>query len=239
MATSGRWPRKPGHHANLTRTSGVCDRDPAWSPDGRWVAYFSDATGEYQLYVTQSDGRGKPRQLTRKGKTFRYSPTWSPDSKKIVFADKTRAMFLVDVASGKMMHVDTDTFSRPMRASWSHDSSWIAYAKSGKTRLTSVWLYDVNKGKKRQVTSEMFADTLPTFDRKGDYLFFASNRKFTTPIYEDLGTTFVYANSDVLLAVPLRNDKRMPWAPKIDDESWKKKKPKSNPKKPVGRQEAR
>eukprot|EP00913_Durusdinium_trenchii_P022839 g21443.t1 len=221
-----------GPPRNLTNTDGVYERSPEWSPDGRWIAYFSDKTGEYELYVTQSDGRGSTRQLTKNGKTFRYRPTWSPDSKHIVFSDKTGALSITNVKTGATKHVDTDSFSRPMRVSWSHDSSWIAYAKSGQTRITSVWLYDVNSGKKHQVTAGMFADSWPTFDRKGEYLYFASNRKFTTPIYEDIGTTFVYANTDILLAVPLRNDVRMPGAPKIDDETWKGKK-KTKSQKPV------
>lgn len=216
-----------GPPRNLTHTDGVYERSPSWSPDGRWIAYFSDQTGEYELYVTQSDGKGKTRQITKGGKTFRYRPTWSPDSKHIAFSDKTGALYLVDLKSGKTRHVDTDPFSRPLRVSWSHDSTWIAYAKSGQTRISSVWLYDVVAGKKHQVTAGMFADSWPTFDRKGDYLYFASNRRFTSPIYEDLGTTFVYANTDILLAVPLRKDHRMPGAPKIDDETWKGKSRKS------------
>ncbi|MCH8828977.1 MAG: PD40 domain-containing protein, partial [Planctomycetes bacterium] len=95
---------RTGPPRNLTRTSGVCERDPSWSPDGRWIAYFSDATGEYQLTITQSDGRGTPRQLTKNGKTFRYRPTWSPNSKSILFSDKTGAMFLTDVKTGRTKH---------------------------------------------------------------------------------------------------------------------------------------
>lgn len=213
---------KSGPPRNLTRTSGTFERDPAWSPDGRWIAYFSDATGEYELYVQQSDGREKSRQVTKNGKTFRYRPTWSPDSKSIVFSDKTGAAYVCDVKTGKTTLVDRDPYSRPLRVSWSSDSNWLAYAKSGKTRMTAVWLYDIKSEKKHQVTSGMFADSWPTFDRAGKFLYFASNRYFKRPTYEDIGTTFVYNNTDQLLAVPLQNDTRMPWAPKIDDETWKK-----------------
>ncbi len=84
-------PAKEGSPRNLTRSSGRAERMPSWSPDGRWIAYLCDATGEYELYMTQSDGKGEPRQLTRDGSLFRYSPTWSPDSKHIAFVDMSGA----------------------------------------------------------------------------------------------------------------------------------------------------
>jgi tricorn protease len=224
---------KNGPPRNLTRTSGVFERDPSWSPDGRWIAYFSDKTGEYELTITQSDGQGKTRQLTKGGKTFRTRPNWSPDSKHILFSDKTGAMYVTNVKTGKTKHVDTDTYSRPLRGSWSHDSTWVAYAKSGKMQgSSSVWLFELATGKKHHVTSGMFTDSWPTFDRKGDYLFLASNRRFTSPQYDDLGTSFIYANTDILLAVPLRKDMKLPWAPKIDDETFTRKRTKPV-KKPV------
>jgi tricorn protease len=82
-------PAKDGSPRSLTRTNGVAERDPAWSPDGRWIAYFSDATGEYELCLVPADGKGETRQLTRNGSVFRYRPIWSPDSKHLVFSDKT------------------------------------------------------------------------------------------------------------------------------------------------------
>ena len=92
----------------MTRTSGVAERMPSWSPDGRWIAYFSDETGEYELYVTQSDGRGETKQLTSDGKAYRYNPVWSPDSKMIVFTDKAGNIFLHTIESKQTKLVDTD-----------------------------------------------------------------------------------------------------------------------------------
>ena len=107
-------PTKNGVARNLTKTSGVAERMPSWSPDGRWIAYFSDKTGEYELYVTQSDGRGETKQLTKDGKCFRYDPVWSPNSKHIVFTDKTGAIYL-HTLGGETKLVDTDPFLRPNR----------------------------------------------------------------------------------------------------------------------------
>jgi tricorn protease len=217
-------PAKNGSPINLTRTSGVAERNPSWSPDGKWIAYFSDKTGEYGLYVTQSDGMGETKKLITFETGFLYTPTWSPDSKWITFQDQTGDIFLCNAKTG-----DTRTIDRNMDwgsgspISWSNDSNWIAYHKAN-TLLSNntAWLYNVPKGKKYEVTSDMFNTTWPTFDREGKYLYFASNRDFTDPIYEDMGTTWVYARTDLLFCVPLKSDMTSPLAPKSDNEEWKK-----------------
>ncbi len=213
-------PAKNGPPRNLTRTSGVAERDPSWSPDGRWIAYFSDATGEYELYITQSDGKGPTKRLTKESATFYYSPTWSPDSRHIAFSDKAGGIHICTVATGNVKQVDTDPWAVRQRVSWSPNSQWLAYSKNGANRVTAIWLYELQTGRLSQVTSGMFNDTWPTFDRSGKFLFFASNRKFTSPIYEDVGTSFIYANTDILMAAPLREGIDYPWAPTSDEESF-------------------
>jgi len=217
-------PAKEGTPRNLTRTSGAAERDPSWSTDGRWVAYFSDATGEYELYITQSDGKGETRQLTKDGSAFRFGPTWSPDSKHIVFTDKTLRLYLHTVETGETKHIDTDDWGGFGRISWAPDSGWLAYTKAGPNMVGAIWLYDVRTGEKQQVTGGVFHCTWPTFDRKGEYLYYASNRDFSDPVYEDVGNSFAYANTDRLLVVPLRKDVKNPLAPKSDEEEWDKKK---------------
>jgi len=219
-------PAKKGSPRNLTRTDGVAERDPGWSPDGQWIAYFSDATGEYELYVTQSDGKGETKQLTSDGNTFRYSPTWSPDSKHLTFTDLAGSTHLVTVETGEKKLIDTDPYADRPRVSWSSDSRWLAYTRTSDTRLSAVWLYNVESGEKHEVTSGRFYDTWPTFDRKGDYLFLASNRKFASPTYGDIDSTFIYADTDVLMVIPLRDEVGDPWAPKNDEEKWGEEKKK-------------
>ena len=224
-------PAKKGTPRDLTRSSGVAERDPSWSPDGQWLAYFSDAAGEYELYITQSDGRGETKKLTSDGTTFRFQATWSPDSKRIAFVDKTGAIYLHTIESGETKPIDRDEWGNTSRLHWSSDSNWIAYVKSNDSQLTgSVWLYKVDAGEKHQVSSPMFNCSWPTFDRKGDYLFFASNRNFNSPAYEDVGNTFVYADTDMLFVVPLRAEVGSPFAPKSDEEKFGEEKKKEEEK---------
>ncbi|TVQ32548.1 MAG: peptidase S41 [Phycisphaeraceae bacterium] len=217
-------PAEHGSPRNLTRTSGVAERTPAWSPDARWIAYMSDETGEYEMYVTQSDGRGETKQLTEGSEIFYYEPIWSPDSKHIAFTDKAGWIYLHTIESGETKQVVKDPFSwdnTSRTVDWSHDSRWLTFALSGeRTPSSSVYLYNVEEDELHQVTHEMFNDSSPVFDRKGDYLYFTSNRSFS-PMYGELDTSFIYARTQVLMAVPLREDMKHPWLPESDEETWK------------------
>lgn len=217
-------PAEKGISYNLTRTDGVAERDPSWSPDRKWIAYFSDATGEYELYVTPSDGKGATRQLTHAGPGFRSAPTWSPDSKYIAFSDNSATLQLCTVETGETLVVDQDPAGRGISANWSHDSQWLTYAKTADNRQSAIWTYNLESGEKRQITSGMFSDHSPVFDRKGNYLFYSSLRDFSGPIYDDFGGTFVYTGTHVLLAAPLKADAKDPWPLKNDEETWDEEK---------------
>ncbi len=141
-------PVKEGVARNLTHTNGIAERDPAWSPDGRWIAYLSDATGEYELYMMPSDGKGEAKQLTKNGSAFRTGVQWSPDTKYITFADKTGALYLYTIASGQTKLVDTDPAANTITPTWSPDSKWLTYARgSGRRRTSSIYLYSLDSGK--------------------------------------------------------------------------------------------
>ncbi|HWB20816.1 MAG TPA: PDZ domain-containing protein, partial [Phycisphaerales bacterium] len=216
-------PAEEGSPRNLTSTSGVAERDPAWSPDGRWIAYLSDKTGEYELYVIESDGKGDPRQVTHDGKMFRYSPQWSPDSKWIVMFDKSGTMTLVNVENGETKAIETDPWDLgPQAVSFSHDSQWVAYERShDETPARAIWVYNLKTGENTQLTSGAQDDRNPTFDRKGDYLYYQSTREFN-PTYGSLlnDTSWIYEDDAVILATPLRKDVKYPWPPKSDEETW-------------------
>ncbi len=218
-------PAKEGSAKVLTSTNGVHEHAPSWSPDGKSIAYFSDESGEYELYIGPADGGGAARQVTKGSKTYYFSATWSPDSKQLVLVDKAGNLILVNAESGATRTFDTDPYANQPGVSWSSDSQWIAYAtnQSANNNMT-VWLYNAKEDKKHQATSGRFNDTQPSFDRKGEFLYYASMRDFGSPMYEDIGTTFVYADTQVLLAVPLRKDVKSPLLPKNDEEGKDDKK---------------
>ncbi len=219
-------PAKNGSPRNLTRTSGAAERDPAWSPDGRWIAYFSDVTGEYELYVIPADGSAPAERLTQDGNCYRYSPIWSPDSKWIAFSDKTGTLSLYSFATKSIQVVDREPTSGPVNVDWSHNSEWIAYSRTVGERAPSnaIFVFNVIDQKRHQLTAGFFYDAQPVFDRKGEHLFFASSRSFQSPKYEDLGTTFIYAGTEVLVALPLRGDVKYPFADESDEEVAKETK---------------
>jgi len=215
-------PAEEGSPRNLTNSDGEADRDPSWSPDGRWVAYFSDARGEYNLHITQSDGKGETRRLTDLEGLFLSNPIWSPNSESIVFTDQSGTLHMVDIESETLTTIDSDPWANAgRRPSFSHDGRWIAFHRSDEENggVSAIWVYNTETGEKTRLTSGMFQDSDPVFDRKGDYLYFATQRAFS-PTYEDYGTTFIYDDTEVLVAVPLRADMESPYAPTSDEEEW-------------------
>ncbi|HEX7154286.1 MAG TPA: PDZ domain-containing protein [Thermoanaerobaculia bacterium] len=171
-------PAKQGEIRNHTATPGVRERDASWSPDGRWIAYLSDASGDYEVYVRPADGAGDARQLTRNSKSWRFAPVWSPDSKSLAYSDKDHQLSVNDVASGNVRTVDSDKYGDITHYRWSPDSRWIAYTKQNEARFNQIWVWNAGDGKTHRLTSGMTDDTEPVFDPKGRYLYFTSNRDY-------------------------------------------------------------
>ena len=218
-------PAEHGPARQITDTSGAAERSPAWSPDGRWIAYFSDASGEYELYVSQSDGKGETRQVTRGNTTYFFQIRWAPDSEKLIITDKAGNLILVTLESGEQRVLDTDEWANQPAINWSKDSRWIAYNKvGGDTGTSAIYLYDLENDTAHQVTRGFFNDVSPAFSRKGDYLYYASSREFTSPTYEDVGTSFVYAQTMRLIAVPLNAEVEDHQKLESDEETWKDEK---------------
>jgi tricorn protease len=292
-------PAKEGVTRNLTHSGGIYERDVSWSPDGKWLAYFSDQSGEYELWVRPSDAKAgvtddkkddkkdekkddkakngnggggggddekkddskdkddkkddisadeskpaepkkpapivAPVKLTDLGAGFRYNPTWSPDSKKIAFFDNTGkimvAILRIDPQTGipaaEIQTIDKDPEGQT-GFSWSHDSAWLAYTRMDEeSEHRCIWLTKPGtpgvgvEPQKTRVTNPMFDASTPAFDRKGDYFYYRSTDHFASPRYADIDSTFIYAGSQQLLMVPLREDVKNPLAVKSDEEGLK------------------
>jgi tricorn protease len=213
-------PAENGYIKDLTRTSGAAERYPIWSPDGKSIAYWSDASGEYELYVMQPDKEGSAKKLTNYGAGYRYDVAWSPDSKKLSFIDKAMRIQVYDLSTGETTMVDkamrwTHGSLEGFSSSWSPDSRWLAYHHDMDNYHDAVFIYDHNTKKTKQVTSGFYNCTQPVFDPEGKYLYLLTNQNFS-PVYSDLDNTFVYPNSSVVAAVALKKTTPSLMAPKND-----------------------
>ncbi|MTI30082.1 S41 family peptidase, partial [Xanthovirga aplysinae] len=213
-------PAENGYVKNLTSTSGIAERFPAWSPDGKYVAYWSDRSGEYELTLLDL-ATNKERKLTSYGPGFRYHLFWSPDSKKIVFIDQESHIRLFDLSKNRTVEVDQDNWLSEgglsaKDFSWSADSRWLAYSKSMDNTNQAIFVFDTQNANKHQLTSGYYSDSSPAFDPDGKYLYILTNRHFS-PVYGDFGNTFVYPNATQVAAIALRNDVPFILAPKNDE----------------------
>ncbi|MCA2004597.1 MAG: peptidase S41, partial [Ignavibacterium sp.] len=219
-------PAENGAVINLTQSSGAAERYPSWSPNGKYIAYFSDKTGEYQLTIRDIEKPNEEKVLTSFEDGFRYNIYWSPDSKKLVFIDQTMTINLYDLTSDKLTKVDKQLWYyegglRNFTVGWSSDSRYFAYAKDQENRTSSIAIYDIKEGKVRQLTSGFYSDSNPVFDPDGKYLYFLTNRNFS-PVYSDFDNTWIYPNSTQIAVVTLSKETLSPVAPKNDTISVKK-----------------
>ncbi|MGA2750022.1 MAG: PDZ domain-containing protein [Verrucomicrobiota bacterium] len=215
-------PAEKGDIRNLTRTPDVVERDPAWSPDGKSIAYLSDESGEYALHIRDQSGLGEVRKIPLgTSPTFYYSPRWSPDCKKIAYADKRLQLWYVDLDKKTPVRVDTDTYAGPYQSFnpvWSPDSRWLAYTKQLRNHLHAVFIYSLEHGENHQVTDGMSDATLPVFDKEGKYLYFTAS----TDIglfngWLDMSSMSRPVTRSVYIAV-LQKDLPSPLAPESDEE---------------------
>ena len=220
-------PAEKGDIRNLTRTPGVMDRTPVWSPDGRSIAYFSDENGQYALHIALQNGEGEAKKLALAGNNaYYFNPKWSPDNKNIAFNDNQLNLWNVEVASGKLAKIDTDHFYELDRDfSYSPDSKWLTYTKFLPNRLHVVCVYSLADGKSTQVTDGLSDARQPAFDKDGQYLYFTASTNYgpTSSGLDMTSDEHEVTRSVYLIVLP--NDIQSPLAPESDEEKPAEAKP--------------
>src|SRR5262249_41648481 len=223
-------PVTSGVTRNITNTPGVHDRNPDWSPDGKTIAYVSDATGEDEIYTVPQDGRDKPTQITTGADTYKYEISWSPDGTKILWSDKKLRLQFVDVTTKKVTLVDQAKAFEIRDFTWSPDSKWIAFGRPETESLSKVWFYSLERNKSVEGTDGWFAAGSPVFASDGKSLVFGSGREFN-PIISNTEFNHAYADMQRIYLVTLAKATENPFKPKPDEVGTKDEAKKEEPKK--------
>jgi len=245
-------PAKEGATRNLTREQGSREKEVAWSPDGRWIAYVSDRSGEDEIYIMPQDamgnvdlgrepstdpkdkekeaaaarerGKDQQQQITTGSKGFMFQPVWSPDSKKLAWADKDLRLWYVNIGDKKPIEVDRGRFGEITNYSWSPDSKWVAYDKQNVSNFSAVYLYSLEKKQFTAVTDELINSQGPVWDPEGKYLYFFSDRDYNEVIG---GFDFEFSNPKTtrVYLLTLRADLPSPFPALSDETSIKREEP--------------
>jgi len=209
-------PAKEGITYNLTRTPGFREMYPTWSPDGQWIAYVSDQTGDYEFYLLDSQGKGAPTQLTFNHKTWKFPALWSPDSQKLLIYDKNRQLQVLNIKTKVLTIIDKAQYNDVDDVEWSDDSNWVVYTKAGSNWLEGIWVYSLTEGKSRLLLDNTYNNYSPSLSKDGQYLYFISDRDFNMNFesgFSNQEFDFVYNKTARIYALALTKD-----APKLFDE---------------------
>jgi len=204
-------PSEKGITYNLTATSDVHEREATWSPDGKWIAYLSDKTGEYEVYIQPQDGNSPAVQITSGINSYIFGIEWSPDSKKILFSDRLGRLQYADIETKVVTLVTKGKYGLVNSYSWSPDSKWIAYSTSDANRFSVVYIYNIDSKTTNSVTNGWFSSYSPVFSNDGKYLLYVSDREFN-PIYSNTEWNHAYVDMSNIYMVMLAKDTPSPFA---------------------------
>ncbi len=212
-------PAEKGDARNLTSSTSVAERDPSWSPDGKWIAYFSDESGEYELHLRDQKGIGEVKKIKLEP-TFYYSAQWSPDSKKIAYSDKRGNLWLVDVETGQPKKFDSLNagIGGGTGVSWSPDSRWLTYSKPLKSYYSAVYVHSLEDGKTTQITDGMSDAATPMFDKSGKYIYFMASTDVGPKLSGFDMSAYAHQPTRSIYVTVLRKDLPSPLAPESDEE---------------------
>jgi Tol biopolymer transport system component len=165
-------PGLPAAFISSTRT----DWAPQFSPDGKKIAFSSDRSGSFEIWVCDSDG-SNVRKITSIGGAT--GPQWSPDGEHIAFDSPAEGQFDIYVVSangGRPRRLTTDP-ANDGNPSWSHDGKWI-YFDSMRTGQGQVWKIPANGGPEAQVTKKGGLAALESSD--GKFLYYVKRLSATS-----------------------------------------------------------
>ncbi len=214
-------PMKDGPTRNLSNSSGVHERNSKWSPDGKWIAYISDKSGENEIYIRPQDGSGQEQQITKGADTYYYQMYWSPDSRKLLWGDKKLRLRYVDINTKKITEIDQATNWEIRNYGWSPDSKWVTYTRPEDDSPARVYIYSLADKKTRPVTDEWYSSGGSAFSSDGKYLLFASSRDFR-PTYSWTEWNHIYQDMQRVYLMTLSKDTPSPFKPKSDEVTIKK-----------------
>ena len=204
-------PVKDGVSYNFTNSSGAFDRDVAWSPNGEYIAFLSDKSGEYEIYMQQSDGKDSLIQLTDAGGSYKFEIMWSPDSKKILWSDKAMNLLYIDITTKAITKVAHSLTWEIRDYTWSPDSRWISFADGNGVAMNQIYVFDTESKNTRTVTDNWYESSSPTFSDDGKYLYFTSNRIFS-PQYSQTEWNHAYSDMSKIYFITLQEDDKGPFA---------------------------
>lgn len=211
-------PAKYGDTRDVTQTSNAYEQYPAWSPDGKWIAYITDRTGETEMAIRAADGSGGETLLTDWKKGYLFAPVWSPDSEKLAFSDSEHVLWYVNVKDKKPVQVDKDPRQRILQYSWAPDAQWLSYVKSANNDFGEIFLYSLDGAKATLVSTGMTNDSMPVFDPEGKYLYFVSNRH-ENPIISETEFNVATLKMGGIYVATLQKSEPSPFAPRSDEGS--------------------
>jgi len=209
-------PAKTGMTRNLTESSGVHDRNVEWSPDGNYISFISDRTGEDEIFIQKQDGSEPAIQITSNSSNYKYNPVWSPDSKKLMWSDRMQRLQYVDIGTKEIKLVEETRDGEIRSYYWSPDSKWITYPKPTNDGMTRIWVFNTQTNEKIAVTDGWYDSDRPVFSTDGKYLFFTSSRDFN-PEYSWVEWNHVYQDMLKVYFITLRKDVKNPFSPENDE----------------------